>query len=253
MAVIKNLPEGSVAYLITFIPILVYVIKLVIDNWGITDLEKLRLSNIKKFQIAFTKYIFIGIIFVATMFVMLVLSDQLTEIEGNLIYGMLALFFIIFISATFVAEKIIIFVANLLSFKYEYHIVNEQGASIYRIIKLSANNSLLVEWGGIEEFLDSKINRRYKKIRIKDNTLEEFYGSKKSVIFIIGLSILSFGLFLCTVFTIDWWQFGFFLAFLIVLVFTLIISLNYFEYKKYNKSEANSDNTSNEEHYPSYQ
>ncbi|MEK3981176.1 hypothetical protein MKY37_19395 [Psychrobacillus sp. FSL K6-2836] len=218
-----------------------FVIKLVIDNWGITDLEKLRLSNIKKFQIAFTKYIFIGITFVATMFIMLVLSDQFNEIEGNLIYGMLAVFFIIFIVATFIAEKIITFVASLLSFRYEYHIVNDQGESVYRIIKLSANNSLLVEWDGIEEFLDSKLNRRYKKIRIKDNTLEEFYASKKSGIFIIGLSILSFGLFLLMVFTIDWWQFSFFLAFIIALVFTLILLLNKNEYKKNNISEANSD------------
>ena len=244
MTIFKNLPESSIAYLITFIPVIVYVIKLVIDNWGITDLEKLRLSNIKNFQIAFTKYIFIGITFVATMFIMLVLSDQFNEIEGNLIYGMLAVFFIIFIVATFIAEKIITFVASLLSFRYEYHIVNDQGESVYRIIKLSANNSLLVEWDGIEEFLDSKLNRRYKKIRIKDNTLEEFYGSKKSGIFIIGLSILSFGLFLLMVFTIDWWQFSFFLAFIIALVFTLILLLNKNEYKKNNISEANSDNTS---------
>ena len=244
MTIFKNLPESSIAYLITFIPVIVYVIKLVIDNWGITDLEKLRLSNIKKFQIAFTKYIFIGITFVATMFIMLVLSDQFNEIEGNLIYGMLAVFFIIFIVATFIAEKIITFVASLLSFRYEYHIVNDQGESVYRIIKLSANNSLLVEWDGIEEFLDSKLNRRYKKIRIKDNTLEEFYGSKKSGIFIIGLSILSFGIFLLMVFTIDWWQFSFFLAFIIALVFTLILLLNKNEYKKNNISEANSDNTS---------
>lgn len=155
-----------------------FVIKLVIDNWGITDLEKLRLSNIKKFQIAFTKYIFIGITFVATMFIMLVLSDQFNEIEGNLIYGMLAVFFIIFIVATFIAEKIITFVASLLSFRYEYHIVNDQGESVYRIIKLSANNSLLVEWDGIEEFLDSKLNRRYKKFGLKIILLKNFMPVK---------------------------------------------------------------------------
>ncbi|MBD7944698.1 hypothetical protein H9650_11285 [Psychrobacillus sp. Sa2BUA9] len=245
MIILKDLPESSVAYLITFVPIIVYVIKLTIDNWGITELEKIRLSNIKKFQITLTKYVFLSITFVAAMFIMLVLSDQFEEIKGNLIYGMLAFFFIIFIVATFIAEKLIRFVANLLSFRYDYHIVNDEGVPVYRIIKLSSNNSLLVESDGIEEFLDNKENRRYKKIRNKNKILEEFYGSKKSMNSIIGLAILSFGFLVLVLVTTDWWQFVYYLVFITALLFTLILLLNYIENKRYNDSlQGNSDNAS---------
>lgn len=242
MTILKNLLEGSIAYLITFIPVLMYVIKLTIDNWGITELEKLRLSNIKKFQIALTKYIFIGLAFVATMFILLVYSEQLNDIKGNLIYGMLAFFFVIFIVIIFAAERVIKFLADILSFRYEYHIVNEQGIPVYRIIKLSSNNSLLVESDGIEEFLDSKVNRRYKKIRIKNNILEKFYGSKQPKRFMYGLAILSIVALVLLFFTNGWWQFSIYIVFIIAMILTLVLILNYIENKKYNEGlQANSN------------
>lgn len=243
LTILKNLLEGSIAYLITLIPVLMYVIKLTIDNWGITELEKLRLSNIKKFQIALTKYVFIGIAFVATMFILLVYSEQLNDIKGNLIYGMLAFFFIIFIVIIFATERIIKFLAEILSFKYEYHIVNDQGIPVYRIIKLSGNNSLLVESDGIEEFLDSKVNRRYKKIRIKNNILEKFYSSEKPKGFIYGFAILSIVALALLFITNGWWQFSIYMIFIITMILTLVLTLNYIENKKYNESLlANNNN-----------
>lgn len=236
LTIIKGLPEDSLAYLISIIPVIVYVIKLMIDNWGMTELEKLRMSNFKKFQIALTKYIFIAITFVAVMYLLLIFSSQFDEIEGNLIYGMLAFFFIIFIIIIFTMEKIIKFFAQILSFKYEYHIVDDQGVPIYRIIKLSGNNLLLVEFDGIEEFLDSKINRRYKRIRVKNRFLEKFYGSKNSKYVIWGLIFINFASFIPIFLTADWWQFGFYLVFIMSLLLALILSLNYIENKWFKKN-----------------
>lgn len=230
------MPEGLVAYLITSIPVIGYAIKLLIDNFGITELEKLRLSNFKKFQIALTKYIFIGITFVAVVYLLLTFSEQFKGIKGNLLYGMLAFFFIIFIVTIFTVEKIIRFVAEILSFRYEYHIVNDQGVPVYRIIKLSGNNSLLVESDGIEEFLDSKENRRYKKVRIKNKILEDFYRSKKSENCIIGFAILSIGSLVPVFFTHGWWQFSLYTIFIMALLLTLILFLNYIVNKRFNES-----------------
>lgn len=232
---LKSLPDGFLAYLITIIPVIGYVIKLTIDNWGITELEKLRMSNFKKFQIAITKYVFTAIAFVAGIFLLLTFSNQMEGIEGNLIYGFLAFLFIIFVVTIFTLENIMKFIARTLSFKYEYHIVDEQGEPIYRIIKMSGNNSLLVESDGIEEFLDSQINRRYKKIRIKEKKLENFYGSKKSKHTIHGLAILSLIALVSVFFTTDWWQFSLYMIFIISMLVSLILWLNYAEDKKYNE------------------
>lgn len=234
MTIFKNLPKEFVAYLITIIPVIVYVIKLTIDNWGITELEKLRLSNFKKFQIALTKYVFVGIIFVASMY--LILANQFNDIKEDMIYGMLALFFIIFIVIIFIFEKFLKFIVGILSFQYDYHIVNDQGVPVYRIIKLSGNNSLLVESNGIEEFLDVKENRKYKRIRRKSSFLEKFYGGKTSRNCIIGLAFLGIISFLLVYFTKDWWQFGFYIIFIIVVLSIVILFQNYIENKKYIES-----------------
>lgn len=235
LAIFKVLNEGLIAYFITSIPVIVYAIKLLVDSWGITELEKLRLSNFKKFQIAITKYILIGITFIAIVYLLLIFSEEFKDIKGNLLYGLLAFFFIIFIVTIFAVEKIVRFVAEILSFRYEYHIVNDQGLSVYRIIKLSGNNSLLVESDGIEEFLDSKENRRYKKIRIRNKALEKFYSSKISRNFIFGFAILSIVTFIIVFVTTGWWQFIFYMVFIVSLLLSLILLLNKVENKKYNE------------------
>lgn len=244
LTILKSLPDGFLAYLITIIPVIGYVIKLTIDNWGITELEKLRMSNFKKFQIAITKYVFTAIAFVAGIFLLLTFSNQMDGIEGNLIYGLLAFLFIIFIVTIFTLENIMKFITRTLSFKYEYHIVDDRGEPIYRIIKMSGNNSLLVEADGIEEFLDSQINRRYKRIRIKEEKLEGFYGSKKSEHTIKGLAILSLIALVSVFFTTDWWQFSLYMVFIISMLVALILWLNYAVNKKDNeKSLEISDTT----------
>ena len=136
-----------------------------------------------------------------------------------MIYGMLAFFFIIFIVTISTTEKIIKFLAKILSFRYEYHIVNNQGEPVFRIIKLSGNNTLLVESDGNEEFLDNKENRRYKKVRIKNKTLEKFYRSKKSKNLIIGLAILIIVSLAPVFFSTGWWQFSLY-RFLLLLCFS---------------------------------
>ncbi|MDJ0333017.1 hypothetical protein [Planococcus sp. S3-L1] len=245
MTIINSLSDGFLAYLITIIPVIVYVVKLTIDNWGITELEKLRMSNFKKFQIAITKYIFTAIAFVAVVFLFLTYFNQMDDIKGNLVYGLLAFLFVIFIITIFILENLMKFIARKLSFKYEYHIVDDQGEPTYRIIKVSGNNSLLVESDGIEEFLDNQINRRYKRIRIKEKKLEEFYRGEKSKWVRMGLPIFSFLVLVSLFFTTELWQFSLYVIFIVSVLVSLILWLNYAEDKKYNEelSENRDDTT----------
>lgn len=238
----ENFPENFATYVLALMPIIAYVIKLTIDNWGITELEKLRLSNFKKFQIALTKYLFIGIFFVASMYLLMLASDGFSNVNGKLFYGVLAFGFIIFIAFLFLAEKFIDYISGVLSFKYDYHIVNHNGESLYRIIKLSSNNLLLVESNGIEEFIDAKGNYKYKRIRKGNDFLNRVYNSDKTKYVIIVLVLLSIGLIINVFLTTSWMQFFLYFAFMLIMMITLLILLNYLENKKFNENETINNN-----------
>lgn len=227
---------GLETYLFASLPVIAYVIKLTIDNWGITELEKIRLSNFKKFQIAITKYLFMGIIFLIAMYLIIIFSDGIAEKDGKMIYGILAITLIIFITIMVVVEKIVYLISVLLSFQYDYYIVNNDGENDYRIIKLSSNNLLLVESDGIEEFIDANENRRYKRVRRDNDMLNRLYSHDKIKHFIIGIVILGISCLVGILFTESWWQFCFYLSFVFTMIVSLILIFNYLDNKKYRES-----------------
>lgn len=220
-------------YLFPIIPFLIVTIKITIDNWGLTELEKLKLSNFKKFQIVITKYIFFSVVFIALMALALY---TLNVNDEKVFLVTLAISLILFITLVFIMEGIIKLITILLSFKYNYYIVNELGEPIYRIIKLSNNNLLFVESDGILEFIDAKINRRYKKIYGENEKLREFYNGNiiKSLIFGIPI-ILSILLLILLNITILWIQFAIYITLLISLIIFLNLVFNYLDNKKFNK------------------
>ncbi|MGY4796024.1 hypothetical protein ACVNNN_13560 [Lysinibacillus fusiformis] len=244
MSILANIPDSLHPYIVTVIPLVAYVVKLTIDNWGITDLERIRLSNFKRFQIAITKYVMLSISFVATMFLIITFSDKFTELEGSLLLGVLAVFFITFAALIFLLEKIIYFFVYCLSFKYDYHIVNDKGDPIYRIIKLSNDNSLLVESNGIEEFLDAKEKRKYKKIRRKDTFHNKMYNSSWILGCNIFIGVVSIAMLISVFFTENWTQFILYLLFLLTFLVTFILYLNYNDNKK--QSTGNNNENSNQ-------
>lgn len=237
---IDQLLKGSLVYIATFIPLVVYTIKLTIDNWGITDLEKIILSNFKKFQIGITKYIFIGISFVVLMYIVIIVSDIHTEINDRVIWGILAVCFVFFIAGMFLFNVIVKFINNLLSFQYDYFIVNEANEPVFRIIKLSSNKSLLVESKGIEEFIQVENNIRYKKVRNPNEKLSKIYNSDKINIFFIISGIVWICLLISVFFTKSWLQFCLYLLFILIMLIFLIVLSNFIDNKRYNK--GNYDN-----------
>lgn len=228
-----NILGNLKTYLFPIIPFLIVTIKITIDNWGLTELEKLKLSNFKKFQIVITKYIFFSVVFIALMALALY---TLNVNDEKVFLVTLAISLILFITLVFIMEGIIKLITILLSFKYNYYIVNELGEPIYRIIKLSNNNLLFVESDGILEFIDAKINRRYKKIYGENEKLRKFYNGNiiKSLIFGIPI-ILSILLLMLLNVTILWIQFAIYITLLISLIIFLNLVFNYLDNKKFNK------------------
>ncbi|GLC87477.1 hypothetical protein [Lysinibacillus piscis] len=242
MSILENIPSSLPPYIVTILPLVAYVVKLTIDNWGITDLERIRLSNFKRFQIALTKYIMLSISFVATMFLIITISGRFTELKGGLLFSVLAACCIIFVALIFLFEKFIYYIVSWLSFKYDYHIVNDNGDSIYRIIKLSNDNSLLVESNGIEEFLDSKEKRKYKRIRRKDTFHYKIYNSSWILGCTVITGVVSVGMLISVFLNNNLTQFILYVLFLLTLLVTLILSLNYNDNRKYRTENNNQQN-----------
>lgn len=223
-------------YLLSLIPVIIYIVKTTIDNYGITELEKLRLSNLKKFSISLLKYVTFSLVFLAFIYLVIIFAKIPFEFDDvRAIYVVVAIYFITFIGVMFLFEKIISFIATILTFQYDYYIVDQNGDPLYKIIKLSSNNTLLVESEGIEEFVDVKENRRYKKIRRNNYLLSKMYISKKMPYVLKGLPALCIVLLVSLFFTKSWIQFFLYLTLLFTVLVSLVLTLNFFEYKRYIK------------------
>lgn len=234
-------------YLLSLIPVIIYIVKTTIDNYGITELEKLRLSNLKKFSISFLKYVTFSLVFLAFIYLVIIFAKIPFEVDDvRAIYVLVAIYFITFIGVMFLFEKIISFIATILTFQYDYYIVDQNGDPLYKIIKLSSNNTLLVESEGIEEFVDVKENKRYKKIRRNNYLLSKMYISKKMPYVLKGLPALCIVLLVSLFFTKSWIQFFLYLTLLFTVLVSLVLTLNFFEYKRYIKEseqeERNGEN-----------
>lgn len=241
MTILKNIPIDNITtYIVALIPIIIYVVKLTINNWGITDLEKIYLSNFKKFQITITKYLIWNLVFTTTLFILIMLSDSLKELKtGNLVYGVLIFCSLIFSISMFLLEKFIDLIGMILSVKYDYYIVNDSGEPIYRIIKMSNNNLLLVESNGIEEFIDPKEKRKYKRIRRNSVFYKKIYSSNKMKYWIIVLITISLISFIFIFLSKDWKQFWSFLVWIITMIISLTLTLNYWDNRKRNPEQNN--------------
>lgn len=231
MSLLKN--TSFETYLLSLIPVIIYVVKTTIDNYGITELEKLRLSNLKKFSISLLKYFAFSFVFLAFIYLVIVFAKIPFEFDDErAIYVLLTIYFITVIGSMFLFEKIISFIATALTFQYDYYIVDQNGEPLYKIIKLSSNNTLLVESEGIEEFIDVKGNRRYKKIRRNNYLLSKMYNSKKMPYVLKGLPVLYIVLVVSLIFTKSWIQFCLYLTLIFTVLISLVLTLNFFEYKR---------------------
>ena len=146
---------------------------------------------------------------------------------------MLFIYFVVSSAALFLFEKIMNFISTILTFQYDYYIVDQNGNPQYKIIKMSSNRTLLVESEGIEEFLDVRENRRYKKIRRSNYMLSKMYSSEKMPYFLKSLPILCIALIVSLFFTKSWIQFCLYLTFIFTVLISLVLTLNFLENKRY--------------------
>ena len=238
MTIIENVPNSLLPYLVGLIPMIAYLIKVTIDNWGATDLEKIRMSNLKKFQISFTKYAALGLFFLAISYLIVISSNKFTgeNMKNSSVYAIVIICSIIFSASMFLFEKLLGFIGKILIFQYDYYIVDKDGNLMYRIIKPSINNTLLVEASGIQEFIDANEKLRYKIMRRENKALLKFYNSKWTFCLICSLVVTDVVLITLVFLTSSWWQFVFYLIFIIICIITMILLMNYVLNKKVSRS-----------------
>lgn len=237
MTIIENFPSSLLPYLVGTIPVIAYLLRLTIDNWGATELEKIRMSNLKKFQIFFTKHAALFLFFLAISYLIVTSSNEFTgKDKANTVYVIVIICTIIFSASMFLFEKFLTFIGNVLIFQYDYYIVDQEGNLKFRIIKPSSDNTLLVEDNGIEEFIDAKEKLRYKRILRENKALLNFYNSKWILYLIVSLVVIDIGLLVGLILASSWIRFVFYVIFLFISLISLIIFLNYILNKKISRS-----------------
>ncbi|WP_346216436.1 hypothetical protein NSQ14_12650 [Caldifermentibacillus hisashii] len=212
-------------------------IKVLVDNWNSTDLERKLMSNFKKFQIGLAKYILVGVSFVAYFYlIVLPLSLDSSKVADVPLVRFLSMLFIIFASLYFLLEKLFFFAINIFKFKFDYYIVNEDNEPDLLVIKSSAKNLLLVKSKeNIEEFIDNPKSKRYKKVRREKVWLSNFYQGrivKVSLFLFFILSVISFIVFLNIHSSL---QFIFYLFSVLFLVLFIVILIDFKSEKKFQK------------------
>ncbi len=149
MKLIENIPNST--YAATVSSFIIYAAKMTINNWGLTELERLRLNNFKKFLILVTKYSFVSMIFAVIVLFILAKSDT----KSATVILLTTIFcFVAFLITMLIAERVFKFISSVLSFKYDYYAIDESENLLYRIVKLSSNNKFQIESKGIEGFIE---------------------------------------------------------------------------------------------------
>lgn len=228
---------GIPAYIFAILGSLLSFSKVIIDNWKSTELEKIMMSNFKRFQIFLSKCLLIVITFSLLFFLLLI--NQLDFKSSNYSNAdiLLVVMLITLISTLIVYMLMDIFVNllfNVFSFKFNYYIVDEQEEILFRVIKLSEKDCLLVEKDGVEEFVFDIKRKRYKKIRENNRKIIRIYESTKMPKILILLSIVILivlvGVFLTNSYL--WLQFALYITFLLLLIIFLSLLFNFMLYKK---------------------
>lgn len=221
-------------YLVGLIPIGAYLLKIFIDNWRATDLEKIMMSNLKRFQLGLTKYLLIGIAFGVFIYFYLIIFpvEETDDMESFTLILFIIAVFIIIASVIFLLEKTLVFVVNIFSFKFDYYILDDENEPVFRVIKNSGNNHLLVESNEIEEFIENPKTKRYKRIRRENDKLSSFYQSKKIYVALFVMLVMNVAVFISLLKTTLWMQFVLYLLFISLVVLFLLLLINYYIEKK---------------------
>lgn len=231
--------NNIIAYLAGLIPVGAYLLKLFIDNWKATDLEKIMMSNFKKFQLSITKYLLIGLAFVAFFYTYLTIvpPTEMKDMESFILIIFLIVIFTFAITAFFLLDQFIVFLFNTLSFKFDYYVVNDENEAVFRVIKLSDKNHLLVESDGIEEFIENPKTKRYKKERKENDTLNKLYKGNKMYIILPLISLMCLSLIIWIFKTTSWKQFILYLLLVLLLFSFLVLLFNFIFERKANKQQ----------------
>lgn len=166
------------------IPIIIYFIKLVIDHWNLTDLERFFLSKYKKFQLSLIKMCSWGLFFIGCLVLGIVF-----DIEGFLEIGIhedqiFPVFIAIFVLMFFLSgifNGIMHLIDKALGLKHYFIIVDDNGRELYKAIKITTHNRLLVEQNNIYTTIENYLDLNYIKKHPYSETPHRLYSNEKLI------------------------------------------------------------------------
>lgn len=166
------------------IPVVIYFIKLVIDHWNLTDLERFFLTKYKKFQLSLIKMCSWGLFFIGC----LVLGIAF-DIEGFLEIGIpedqiFPVFIAIFVLMFFLSgifNGIMHIIDKALGLKHYFIIVDDTGRELYKAIKITTHNRLLVEQNNIYTTIENYLDLNYIKKHPYSETPHRLYSNEKLI------------------------------------------------------------------------
>ncbi|WP_060210300.1 hypothetical protein [Sporosarcina koreensis] len=238
LEIIEKLPGSTSYYTAALFPLIAYFVKIAIDNYESTELERLLMSNFKKFQIALSKYFFIGLAFIA-IFNLILKNQNIISIKNSEVFYVVWLAcFIITIAIIFLLEIFINFIFSLFNIKYDYYIVNENNEDAYRVIKLSGKH-ILAESEGIYMFIDNFKQRRYRKVAVSNAFLESIYTYRYLNQILWAMIIFDLISLIFVFFSSGIMQAIFYIVFVILLLVFLVILTNSRIFTRENLSSTN--------------
>lgn len=171
------------------VPVIIFFLKLVLDTVGMSTVEKVTLTNFKKFTIYLSHILTLTLISQIALFFFEVPVEISSSAIDPLIINLIALFIII--SLAFLSVGLL---AKLLSIKISFYITDEQTKDKWFIRRMIANNKLLLskdmnsfKFIDLDAMNDREIFRVYEKEKV---VLGQKFINKHIKIFQIGLAII---------------------------------------------------------------
>lgn len=173
------------------VPIIIIFLKLVLDTVGMFTVEKITLTNFKKFTIYLSQILFLTIVCQLILWIFQVPLEIEDPIVNPIIISLLGLFFIF--SMAFLTVGLL---AKILSIKISFYILDDLTNDKWIIKRMIWNNKLLLS-NGINKFKFADLDSMNDKViyRVYENEKiiigQKFITSNYSIVqTILGLIVI---------------------------------------------------------------
>ena len=237
--IIKGLIGNS--YLLAVITWVLFVIKIAINYWNTTEIERKLMTDLKRINGSISKFVVSSLLIIIISFIYIVINQKkYPEIDFNSenIFLIIVAVTVIFLLGGLVINFLVFCLDKAISIKYDYFILLSN-SDRWKVIRMTDKSTLLIQKGDDEtRLIKDWIDKSFVRVINKETWMYKLCGNKKKIKNVIkALSLMSTVLFILSIFLVSPWSLLCFFITMIVFLALIIVYGNFRIYSKINPNE----------------